>query len=224
MDNFLLTLLLFFFVICILYAVSQYMVNELFHFLHLFIRRRDVIFSTIAVIFLPGTILHELSHYLAATVLRLQVGEVHIMPAWKENNLQLGRVTYRKADVVRSITVGVAPFFGALFFFWFVGAFHLFPSTNIVLTLFFGYLLFSVSANMFSSKQDLVDLIYIIPICVVAGAVFYITNVRINVSVPDVWLQNITNLLQTINIYITISIAINIIMILVFKSFKIFRR
>src|SRR3989338_5872404 len=131
MDNFLLTLLLFFFVICILYAVSQYMVNELFHFLYLFIRRRDVIFSTIAVIFLPGTILHELSHYLAATVLRLQVGEVHIMPAWKENNLQLGRVTYKKADAMRSIAVGVAPFFGALFFFWFVGAFYLFLHTNI---------------------------------------------------------------------------------------------
>lgn len=224
MDNFLLTLLLFFFVIFILYAVSRYMINELFHFLHLFIRRRDIIFSTIAVIFLPGTILHELSHYLIATVLRLQVGEVHIMPAWKENHLQLGRVTYKKTDVVRSIMVGVAPFFGALFFFWFIGAFHLFPTTHIIITLFFGYLLFSVSANMFSSRQDLVDLIHIIPICLITGAVFYITNIKISLVVPDVWLQNIANPLQTINIYITISIAINIIMILVFKSCKIFKR
>ncbi|MBI4973396.1 hypothetical protein HZC27_02170 [Candidatus Roizmanbacteria bacterium] len=224
MDSFLFAFFLFIIAIPILYAVSRYMLTELFLFLHLFIRRRDLIFSTIAVIFLPGTILHELSHYLTATILFLQVGEVHIMPSWKENHLQLGRVTYRKADVVRSIIVGVAPFFGALFFFWFVGAFHLFPSVHIAITLFFGYLLFSVSANMFSSKQDLIDLIYVIPICLIAGAVFYITNVKIFVSIPDAWLQNTADLLQRVNIYITISIAIHTVLIMVFKSFKIFRR
>lgn len=224
MDNVLLALLLFFAGILILYAVSRYMITELFHFLHFFIRRRDIIFSTIAVIFLPGTILHEISHYLVATALRLQVGEVHIMPTWKENNLQLGRVTYKKADVVRSIAVGVAPFFGALFFFWFVGAFHLFPHTHIIITLIFGYLLFSISANMFSSRQDLVDLIYVIPLCLIAGTVFYITNVKISLAFPEVWLQNMADLLQRVNIYITISVVIHIIMILVFKSLKLFRR
>lgn len=224
MDSFLLAFFLFITAILILYVVSRYMLTELFHFLHLFIRRRDLIFSTIAVIFLPGTILHELSHYLAATILFLQVGEIHIMPSWKENHLQLGRVTYRKADVVRSIIVGVAPFFGALFFFWFVGAFHLFPSVHIAITLFFGYLLFSISANMFSSKQDLVDLIYIIPICLITGTIFYITNMKISVEIPSLWLQNIANHLRTINIYITISIAIHIIMILIFRSCKIFKR
>lgn len=224
MDSLLLSFFLFLIVILILYFVSRYMLTEFFHFLHLFIRRRDLIFSTIAVIFLPGTILHELSHYLAATILFLQVGEIHIMPSWKENHLQLGRVTYKKTDVVRSIIVGVAPFFGALFFFWFVGAFYLFPSTHIAITLFFGYLLFSVSANMFSSKQDLVDLIYVIPLFLIAGAVFYITNVRISVSVPDVWLQNTADLLQRVNIYITISITIHAIMVLIFKSLRIFKR
>mgnify|MGYP001572894045 CR=1 FL=1 len=224
MDSLLLTFFLFITSIFILYFVSRYMLTELFHFLHLFIRRRDVIFSTIAVIFLPGTILHELSHYIAATILFLQVGEVHIMPTWKENHLQLGRVTYKKTDVVRSIIVGVAPFFGALFFFWFVGAFHLFPHTHMIITLIFGYLLFSVSANMFSSRQDLVDLIYIIPLCLIAGTVFYITNIKISVAFPEVWLQNTADLLQRINIYITISVAIHIVMILVFKSLKLFRR
>ena len=224
MDNVLLGLLLFFADILILYIVSRYMITELFHFLHFFIRRRNIIFATIAVIFLPGTILHELSHYIAATILFLQVGEVHIMPTWKENHLQLGRVTYKKTDVVRSIIVGVAPFFGALFFFWFVGAFHLFPHTHMIITLIFGYLLFSVSANMFSSRQDLVDLIYIIPLCLIAGTVFYITNIKISVAFPEVWLQNTADLLQRINIYITICIAIHVIMILIFKSLRIFKR
>lgn len=224
MDSLLFTFTLSIIEIFVLYFVSRYMLNELFHFLHLFIRRRDVIFSTIAVIFLPGTILHELSHYLAATVLFLQVGEVQIMPSWRENHLQLGRVTYRKADVVRSIIVGVAPFFGAFFFYWFVGALHLFPNANNVLTIFFGYLLFSVSANMFSSKQDLVDLIYIIPFFLIVGVLFYITNVRISLSVPDTWLQNMADLLQRVNIYITISIAIHTVMIVIFKSLKVFRK
>lgn len=224
MDTFALTLLLFFILIFILYGVSRTMTTEFFHFLHLFIHRKDIIFSTIVVLFLPGTIVHELSHYLCATILRLQVEEVHIMPTWKENHLQLGRVTYRKADVVRSILVGVAPFFGALFFFWFVGAFHLFPGSNVFFTIVMGYLLFSVSANMFSSKQDLIDLIYMIPICLIAGAIFYITNIKISVEIPSLWLQNIANLLQTVNIYITISIVIHVAMILVFKSFKVLKR
>jgi hypothetical protein len=206
-----------------LYIASRHLLTELFYFLHVLIRRRDVVFSTIAVIFLPGTLLHELSHFIAAMVLFLQAGEVHIMPSWKENQLQLGRVTYRKADAVRSILVGVAPFFGAFFFFWFIGAFHLFPGTNIIQTLFFGYLLFSVSAHMFSSKQDLVDLIHAVPVVLIGGVLFSIFRVKISVAVPDTWLKNAADLLQRINIYIMISITIHTVAAVIFKIFRIIR-
>lgn len=191
---------------------------EFFYFLHFFTRSRDIIFSLLAVFFLPGTIVHEMSHFIAAIVLFLPVGEIRIMPEWKENHVQLGRVTYGKKDVIRGVLVGIAPLFGALFFFWFLNAFRIFPSSNLIMNVIFGYLVFTVSANMFSSKQDLVDLIYVIPIGLIVAAIVYITGIKIDFPVKAI--EYVANLLNSVNFYITMSLGIHVVSIIFFKSLR----
>lgn len=218
------TIALFAAQIILLYFLSHAMIQEFYYALHLFTRNNDFIFATLAVFFLPGTIVHELSHFLAAIILFLPVGEIRIMPEWDKNHIQLGRVTYGKKDFIRGILVGIAPFFGALFFFWLLGAFKLFPSANILLTVVMGYLLFAVSANMFSSRQDLIDLVYLIPLVAVAAALIYVTGINVGRLIPQQAIGTAALLLQSVSFYITISLGIHLAAIVFFKSLRLLIR
>lgn len=202
----------------LLFFLSRAMILQLFYLLEGMTRNRDFVFSVLAAVFLPGTIVHEMSHFLAAMVLLLPVGEIRIMPEWKKNHIQFGRVTYGKKDIIRSILVGIAPFFGALGFFWFLGAFRLFPSEHLFMTILLGYLVFAVSANMFSSKQDLVDLIYIIPLAGVLWGFVYVTGIRF--AIPPAFVSSVSILLQTVNFYITISLGLHIGALILFRSLR----
>ncbi|MCX7682224.1 MAG: hypothetical protein N2508_09735 [Anaerolineae bacterium] len=58
---------------------------------------------------LPGILLHELSHALAATLLGVRVGRISIRPRRTGQRIQLGFVPVEKTDVVRASLIGLAP-------------------------------------------------------------------------------------------------------------------
>lgn len=58
---------------------------------------------------LPGILLHELSHALAATLLGVRVGSISIRPRRVGQRIQLGFVPVEKTDVVRASLIGLAP-------------------------------------------------------------------------------------------------------------------
>ncbi len=212
---------LFFWIqIITLYFISHYFVNELYQILYRTFRNNTIAYSCIALLFFPGTVIHEVSHFLAATVLFLKVGEIQIFPKWENSSIKLGTVTYEKADVIRSVLIGIAPFFGAMCFFWFIHQFKLFPNDNVHINIFIGYLLVSISSNMFSSKQDLVDVIYLIPIALVIGVLLYLFEIRINLSYFDPIFMGLNQLLKLSNFYITISLGIHLISIILIKSLR----
>lgn len=65
-----------------------------------------------AIFMLPGTIIHELSHWLVAEILRVPTGEIQILPDYKiltEQEKRLGSVATAKTDPVRGFLIGMAP-------------------------------------------------------------------------------------------------------------------
>jgi hypothetical protein len=58
---------------------------------------------------LPGIILHELSHVLAAVLLGVRVGSICIHPKLTGQRVQLGFVPVEKTDSVRASLIGLAP-------------------------------------------------------------------------------------------------------------------
>lgn len=67
-------------------------------------------------LFLPGILLHEVSHYLTALLLRVKVGKFSLWPQMKRGgNLVLGSVQVKNVDPVRHSLVGAAPIiFGSI--------------------------------------------------------------------------------------------------------------
>src|SRR5512143_419644 len=63
-----------------------------------------------SIIFLPGVLLHEFSHYLVALVLGVQTAHFSLIPQLLPNGkLQLGYVETVKSDYFRDSLIGAAP-------------------------------------------------------------------------------------------------------------------
>jgi len=58
---------------------------------------------------LPGILLHELSHALAAILLGVRVGRISIRPKLAGQRVQLGFVPVERTDAVRASLIGLAP-------------------------------------------------------------------------------------------------------------------
>ncbi len=204
-----------------LFFISRLTTNELFHFLRMFFKKDSTVFGLVSLVFFPGTVLHEFSHFLMAMVLMLPVHKIQILPEFEKNYIKLGKVLYEKKDFIRGLIVGIAPLFGALFFFWFLSAFRLFPSQNVFLTLGLGYIIFAVSSTMFSSKQDMVDIIYIVPVFIGVGVVIYLFNINLDFFLNNpVLMKQIQEFSSHVLFYLLFSLIVHGIVILVLKSLR----
>lgn len=65
-----------------------------------------------SLIFLPGTIIHELSHWIVAEILRVRTGQITIFPDVEEEGetRRLGSVATERSDPFRAFLIGLAPF------------------------------------------------------------------------------------------------------------------
>lgn len=213
--------LVFILQIVFLYVLTRLSLNELYFFLKRVIKKEKAVFSILSVLFFPGTVLHEFAHFFTAMLLMLKVHQIKIIPDFYQNQIKLGTVFYEKKGGVRGILVGIAPFFAGLFFFWWIAAFGFFPSENLSLNLFFGYLIFTISSTMFSSKKDLIDLVYLIPLTILITGILYVFDIKLD------WLLDNSDtaiafrqIFKTINLYLLFSLLINLLIIIVFKSIR----
>lgn len=128
-----------------------------------------------ALMFLPGVFLHELSHFLAAKLLRVPTGRFSVFPRELGNQrLQMGFVEVAVADPVRESLIGAAPLLTGSAFVAFVGFSRLGMNTLVTsvqlglgeaISAFFAlfhqadvwlwlYLALTVSSTMFPSASD----------------------------------------------------------------------
>lgn len=111
------------------------------------------------IFFLPGTIVHELSHWIMAEVLRVPTGEISILPSQEKGKTErkLGSVMTAKSDPIRGFFIGMAPLIIGTFIlvilsillrdFWD----NSYPAWQILLTI---YAVIVVGNSMLTSKTD----------------------------------------------------------------------
>jgi len=91
---------------------QRWLHRELQGVLVLLTRRGEVGLAIYALLFFPGVLLHESSHFVAAKLLRVRTGKFSLFPRLlPDGRLQLGFVETEKSDIIRDALIGAAPLF-----------------------------------------------------------------------------------------------------------------
>ncbi len=85
--------------------------QRLYQFLHLCTGSDQVAVLGLYFLFLPGIVLHEGTHWIAAFLLRMQPTSLTLWPAKKGSRIEMGSVSMKRASIWRETLVGLAPLF-----------------------------------------------------------------------------------------------------------------
>jgi hypothetical protein len=129
-----------------------------------------------ALIFFPGVLLHELSHFLTAKLLGVETGRFSLIPqAQPDGKLRLGYVETASGGFVRDALIGVAPLVTGSLFVAFAAIYrmHLLPLWDLIRSADWGtfwrmlaevpkspdfwlwfFLTFTISSTMMPSQSD----------------------------------------------------------------------
>ena len=66
--------------------------------LHTTFRSRHIVIALIALAYFPGTLIHELSHYIVALVLNMHPSDLSVFPSTSGNAIRLGHVLFEKQN------------------------------------------------------------------------------------------------------------------------------
>lgn len=73
-------------------------------------RRQDITIILFSLLFFPGVLLHETSHWIVARLLQVKTGRFSLLPQpLPDGKLQMGYVETARADVFRETLIGAAP-------------------------------------------------------------------------------------------------------------------
>ncbi len=189
-------------------VISAKAVNDLYQLFKMIFRFDIISFWLLSLLLLPGTLIHELSHYFMAKILLLKVTSFRILPKRLGSIIRLGEVSYEKADGFRGILVGIAPFFSGLAIIQILSKIAWNTHHEKFVFGILIYLVFSITSTMFSSPEDLREWPFIIPI---AAVIFLLPLVGINLSMSRNIIFMNTPLLTVICIHCLIIVGVSLV-------------
>lgn len=202
-----------------LFFLSKQLTRSLSLFLYTLKFNQTACTIIIAILFLPGTVIHELAHLLMAHLLFVPTGAISLLPKLEGSSIRMGSVVVAKTDRFRSLLIGVAPFVVGLtiLFFSFVLFLPNLHSFNYWLIILFVYVLFVMTNSMFSSKRDLEGAGLLGIVCILAIGSLYIFDIHL-LSQLQILLSIVpqSSLLTAID-YLAIPIALDIGSIIVLR-------
>jgi hypothetical protein len=106
--------------------LQRYLQREIQAIFLLITRQPEISMALFSLLFLPGVLLHETSHFLMAHLLGVRTGRFSIIPKKLEGGrLQLGYVETASSDFFRDALIGVAPLVMGGIFVALVGVYRL---------------------------------------------------------------------------------------------------
>lgn len=208
-----------------LFLLSRTLTNVLFAFFYKTTRSKNISIYLLSILFLPGTIIHELAHAMMAIILQVHVGKMEFIPKLNGNNLKMGSVEVGQTDPIRRILIGTAPFiFGTailLCTFFYAAQNNLFDHQLSVVLI--SYLVFEIGNTMFSSKKDLEGMLEVIIALIFISALFYLIGFRLPALNPQTLFANplVAQALQKASTYMVGPLVIDLALIIGLKLLRI---
>lgn len=169
-----------------------------------------------AILFLPGTFIHEVSHFLSALVLLVPVNQMDLLPEVKEGRVILGKVPIAKVDFIRRTLVGLSPLvFGVSII---LGGLYYLTSNSLLSNPLWaigaGYLVFEIGNTMYLSRKDLEGTWIFFLLIAAAATALYFLGIRLSLT------QELVEVIRTANIYLAVPILLDLVILFVLSFFK----
>ena len=178
--------IVFLFELIVLFFLSRRVHKVLGKTLHRIIKSKRVSIYVLSVLFFPGTLVHEMAHFLAALFTGVPVGNMQLVPEIEEDSIRLGSVQIARTDPVRRFIVSTAPFFVGTTLILFLTYFSITNySHNSYFLIFSSYLIFAITNTMFISSKDLEGVWGFLILAAVLIIVGILLGVSIDVSISE---------------------------------------
>jgi hypothetical protein len=210
----------FFIELIILFFLSRELTRSFTYVMFNLLKSKKITVMLLALLFFPGTLIHELSHFLMAKVLFVHTGKMHLLPRIEGDGVILGSVGIGHSDIFRRMLIGAAPF--------------LFGTTLLLCTLFYvtdqrlwehvpsllvaGYIVFEVGNTMFSSKKDREGMLTFLSVFGILAILLYIAGLRFSLDTLAFFLTpQILILFEKGSYFMIIPLMLDVLVILFFK-------
>ena len=106
--------------------LPRFLQHEIQAILLLITHQPEISIALFSLLFLPGVLLHETSHFLMARLLGVRTGRFSLIPKKVgTGRLQLGYVETESTDFIRDALIGAAPLLAGCIFIALVGVYRL---------------------------------------------------------------------------------------------------
>lgn len=216
----------FFAELLLLFLFSRMVTRKISSIIYHLSKNQNFTIYFMALLFFPGTILHELAHLIMAGILFVPVGQIDLWPKLEENGIKLGSVAIAETDIFRRFLVGAAPFlFGVallLSILFFAAHNNLFANQIFIIIML--YLSFEIGNTMFSSKKDMEGALELFGGILFMLLVFYLLGVRIPSFNPQLMLENktVVQIFKQGSLFLLVPLGIDLFVLLILRltSFK----
>ncbi|HET7098741.1 MAG TPA: hypothetical protein VFI61_00675 [Patescibacteria group bacterium] len=206
-----------------LYILSRIFIQKLFNVLYRFTGNNKRASVLLGLIFLPGTFVHEISHFLTALFLLVPVSDLNLMPEVQEDGVKLGSVSIGRSDFIRRSIIGIAPLIvGAGIIFWVTTYIY---TTGKLTDLWFitglVYLIFQLTHTMFSSKKDLSAVLELVVFVGVVSAFLVIFKIYSPFTYIYQSIQGLEQFILKLSYFVFIPIGLELIFLAMFRKIRV---
>ncbi len=211
----------FIFELSFLFFLSRQVTRVISSSFHAITQSKKGLVITIAFLFLPGTILHELAHFFMAKILFVRTGAISLLPHLSGDSLRLGSVQIEQVDPVRKLLIGVAPILAGVGVLSAVYYFFLQQTTFLNWTILIPICTtFVIGNTMFSSRKDLEGTLGFLVIVTIIGGILLAANPFLNQSLIYFLTTTATPFFTILSLYLLPPIILDIAIILLAKALQ----
>jgi len=210
-----------------LFFLSHLLTKTLYLLFFLLTNNRKASIHLLAYFLIPGTLVHEISHFLIAGILGVRTGELSIIPQIEGKEVKTGTLKIAQVDPFRRTLIGLAPTLVGSSLIVFISLFLLKLETlnlktilelsHSPLNFLFFYLLTTIALSMFSSRKDLEAVFIPLFILACLSIAFYLSGWQINFSKKIV--EVLTILLKNLNLAFLLAILLESCLLLAARLF-----